>query len=101
MRQRLIVITALFALTADSPRPAAAGAFATEFTQLLNHAQLVLEYIRQGEQLANELKMCTGDMLPGTARSWAGTRLAQLPPTLAVSPELCKEARRLLIRWVT
>jgi P-type conjugative transfer protein TrbJ len=34
-----------------------AGAFATEFTQLLNHGQLVMEYIRQGEQLANEIKM--------------------------------------------
>jgi type IV secretion system protein TrbJ len=67
MRQRLIVITALFALTVDSPPPAAAGAFATEFTQLLNHAQLVLEYIRQGEQLANELKIYS-DMLRNSAR---------------------------------
>lgn len=34
-----------------------AGAFATEFTQLLNHGQLIMQYIRQGEQLANEIKM--------------------------------------------
>ena len=41
----------------QSPQPAEAGAFATEFTQILNHGQLVMEYIRQGEQLANEIKM--------------------------------------------
>ena len=38
------------------------GAFATELTQLLNHGQLVMQYIRQGEQLSNEIKMY-GDML--------------------------------------
>lgn len=57
MRSRLIVLTTIFAITADSPQTAVAGAFATEFTQLLNHAQLVMQYIRQGEQLANELNM--------------------------------------------
>ena len=39
------------------PQKAEAGAFATEVTQLLNHAQLVLEYIRQGLQLENEFAM--------------------------------------------
>ena len=34
-----------------------AGAFATEVTQILNHGQLIMQYIRQGEQLANEIKM--------------------------------------------
>ena len=62
MRRRVIVLTMLFALTVDSPPPAEAGAFATEFTQLLNHAQLVLQYIQQGQQLANELNMYA-DML--------------------------------------
>jgi P-type conjugative transfer protein TrbJ len=72
MRQRLIVMTALFALTVDSPPPASAGVFATEFTQILNHAQLVLEYIRQGEQLANELRMYA-DMLRNSSRLGAHT----------------------------
>ena len=70
MRQRLIVMTALFALSVDSPPPAAAGSFstlATEYTQLLNHAELVLQYLRQGEQLANELKMYA-DMLRNSGR---------------------------------
>ena len=57
MRSRLIVLATVFVVAADSPQPAVAGAFATEFTQLLNHAQLVMQYIRQGEQLANELSM--------------------------------------------
>jgi hypothetical protein len=43
----------LFALAIDSPQPVKAGAFATKVTQLLNHAQLVLSYIRQGTQLTN------------------------------------------------
>ncbi len=62
MRKCVIVLTTLFALAVDSPRPAEAGAFATEFTQLLNHAQLVLQYIQQGQQLAIELAMYA-DML--------------------------------------
>ena len=62
MRKRVILLTALFAVAVDSPRPVAAGAFATEYTQLLNHAELVLQYLRQGEQLANELNMYA-DML--------------------------------------
>jgi P-type conjugative transfer protein TrbJ len=56
MRRSLIVLV-LGTLSVPSPRTAEAGAFATEFTQLLNHGQLVMEYIRQGEQLANEIKM--------------------------------------------
>lgn len=47
----------VLALVLNSPPRAEAGAFATEFTQLLNHAQLILSYIRQGEQLANEIRM--------------------------------------------
>src|ERR1700691_286669 len=47
----------LFAVAADAPQRAEAGAFATEVTQILNHAQLVLAYIRQGLQLENELAM--------------------------------------------
>jgi type IV secretion system protein TrbJ len=39
------------------PQPVEAGAFATEVTQLLNHGQLIMQYLRQGEQLANEIKM--------------------------------------------
>ncbi len=41
----------------NAPQKAKAGAFATEVTQLLNHAELVLMYIRQGLQLENELAM--------------------------------------------
>lgn len=33
----------------------AGGVFATELTQLLNHGQLVLEYIRQGQQLSEQI----------------------------------------------
>jgi P-type conjugative transfer protein TrbJ len=56
MRKGLI-ITGVIILSVQSPQRADAGAFATEVTQLLNHVQLVMQYIRQGTQLANELNM--------------------------------------------
>ena len=61
MRKSVIVFV-LLALAVRNPQPVEAGAFATEITQLLNHAQLLLQYIRQGQQLANELNMYA-DML--------------------------------------
>lgn len=64
MRKRVtLLLISLFSLQA--PQPVQAGAFATEITQLLNHAQLVMQYIRQGQQLANELNMYA-DMLKNT-----------------------------------
>jgi P-type conjugative transfer protein TrbJ len=42
-------------LTVQYPQSLQAGAFATEFTQILNHGQLVMQYIRQGEQLEQEI----------------------------------------------
>ena len=57
-----VTILMLAILSVHAPQPAEAGAFATEVTQLLNHAQLVIQYIRQGQQLANELNMYV-DML--------------------------------------
>jgi P-type conjugative transfer protein TrbJ len=56
MRKSIIVFVFL-ALAVQNPQRVEAGAFATEVTQLLNHAQLVMQYIRQGQQLANELNM--------------------------------------------
>jgi len=64
MRKSVIVFV-LLAFSVQNPQPVEAGAFATEVTQLLNHAQLVLQYIRQGAQLANELNMYA-DMLKNT-----------------------------------
>jgi type IV secretion system protein TrbJ len=64
MRKSVIVFV-LLGFSVQSPQPVEAGAFATEVTQLLNHAQLVLQYIRQGAQLANELNMYA-DMLKNT-----------------------------------
>jgi P-type conjugative transfer protein TrbJ len=46
----------------QGPEPARGGAFATEITQLLNQAQLIMSYLRQGQQLVNELNMYS-DML--------------------------------------
>jgi type IV secretion system protein TrbJ len=57
VRKHVIALLVLFAVAADDPQRAEAGAFATEITQLLNHAQLVLAYIRQGLQLENEISM--------------------------------------------
>ena len=57
MRKQVIALLMVFAISASGPQRAEAGAFATEFTQILNHAQLVLAYIRQGLQLETEIAM--------------------------------------------
>ena len=52
-----VIAFGLVLIVAESPRQyAEAGLYATEFTQALNHGQLVMEYIRQGEQLANAIQ---------------------------------------------
>lgn len=56
MRNRVGVAFVMLVLLIDRPHQAEAGAFATEFTQVLNHGQLVMEYIRQGEQLAKAIE---------------------------------------------
>src|SRR3954467_6588853 len=55
MRRSMKLATAIVAVALHGPDQAMAGAFATEFTQILNHGQLVMEYIRQGEQLATQI----------------------------------------------
>ncbi len=57
MRKQVIALMVLFTVAVDAPQKAEGGAFATEITQILNHAQLVMAYIRQGLQLENELAM--------------------------------------------
>ena len=57
MRKQVIALLMVFAIAANGPQRVEAGAFATEFTQILNHAQLVLAYIRQGLQLETEIAM--------------------------------------------
>lgn len=56
MRKGMIA-TLLIVVFVQPPQPVEAGAFATEVTQILNHGQLIMQYLRQGEQLANEIKM--------------------------------------------
>lgn len=51
MRRSLIAGLTLFALIIETPRPGSAGVFATEVTQLLNHGQLLMQYLRQAQQL--------------------------------------------------
>ena len=57
MRKMMKLLLLLMVVGVQRPQPAAAGVFATEITQLLNHAQLILAFLRQGDQLANELNM--------------------------------------------
>jgi len=56
----IALITCFFPI--ERPAKAVPGIYATEITQLANKLQLLLSYIRQGEQLANELEMLQ-DML--------------------------------------
>lgn len=70
--RKSVTILVLLTFCVQSPQRVEAGAFATEVTQLLNHAELVLQYIRQGEQLANELNMYA-DMLKNSRTLGAQT----------------------------
>jgi type IV secretion system protein TrbJ len=67
MRKRVTVALVMLVLLVDRPNKAEAGAFATEFTQVLNHGQLVMEYIRQGQELANALDMYREQIRNGLA----------------------------------
>lgn len=65
MRKTIAVLCLISIVVLLSSRPANAqffGGFATEVTQLLNNIQLVDQYARQGQQLAEELKH-TADMI--------------------------------------
>ena len=62
MRKGIIALATLITLALQSPQPMQGGAFATEVTQLLNHAQLVMQYLRQAKQLTEAIKQTT-DML--------------------------------------
>jgi type IV secretion system protein TrbJ len=61
MRRRVTASLIGAIVLLQQPQRVEAGAFATEFTQILNHAQLLLQYIRQAEQLAEAIKQ-TVDM---------------------------------------
>ena len=65
MRKGFLVLFLTITLVFTSANPVHAQFFgfgATELTQLLNHAQLVSQYIRQGLQLQEALKQ-TADMI--------------------------------------
>ncbi len=62
MRRSFVLLLITATLILQSPPHVEAGVFATEFTQVLNHAQLLLQYLRQAEQLAEAVKQ-TADMI--------------------------------------
>ena len=65
--RKCITSFAICVLFIQHPVEVKAGAFATEFTQLLNHGQMVMSYIRQGTQLSNELSMYAEQIRNGVA----------------------------------
>ena len=66
MRKHVIALLVLFAISAEAPQRAEAGAFATEVTQLLNHAQLVLSVHPAGSPIGEQKSRCYADMLRNT-----------------------------------
>ena len=70
MRRSIVILISTASLMVQTPAPVAAQlpfglGFATEGTQWLNHGQLLNQYIRQGQELAQALKQ-TADMLRNT-----------------------------------
>jgi type IV secretion system protein TrbJ len=66
VRRSVIAFLLAATIAVQKPPTLQAGAFATEFTQVLNHGQLVMSYIRQGEQLQQEIQQYQ-NMLRNTA----------------------------------
>src|SRR4051812_34429450 len=62
MRNSVVAGALCLSFTCQQPPPLRAGAFATEITQILNHGELVAQYIQQGQHLAEALKQ-TMDMV--------------------------------------
>src|SRR5881394_2556784 len=59
MKKVVVLVVAFSMLFVAVPTESDAGVIAgvaTEWTQILNHVQLIQSYIRQGLQLANEMK---------------------------------------------
>jgi P-type conjugative transfer protein TrbJ len=57
MKRRIVVLLAVVCLIAagTSSRVEAGGPFATEFTQLLNHVQLIQQYLQQVQMVQNNM----------------------------------------------
>jgi hypothetical protein len=68
MKKAMAFTVVLSMLFLGIPAPTDAGAvagLATEWTQILNHVQLIMGYIRQGLQLENELKQYEEELKQG------------------------------------
>lgn len=60
-----VVLSLAFLGIPTSMNAGVVGGFATEWTQILNHVQLVLNYIRQGMQLQTQLQQYTEQLKQG------------------------------------
>src|SRR5947208_10767286 len=68
MNKAMVFTVVLSMLFLGVPAPTDAGVVAgvaTEWTQILNHVQLIMGYIRQGLQLENELKQYAEQLKQG------------------------------------
>ena len=66
--RKCVVLLLLSLLFCSPPGPALAGPYATEFTQLMNHVELVMSYAVQANQLAQEIKILA-DAIKNTVRN--------------------------------
>src|SRR5712691_7155263 len=99
MRKHVIALSVLLAVSANAPQRAEAGAFATEVTQFLNHAQLVLAYIRQGLQLETEIAMLA-TMLRNT-KNLSPQKFGQIQADMNALAQIVQGGQRWRIRSAT
>ena len=78
MKKVMVFTVVVSMLFLGVPAPTDAGVLAgvaTEWTQILNHVQLIMGYIRQGLQLENELRQYAEQLKQGrgiaTAALWS------------------------------
>jgi type IV secretion system protein TrbJ len=65
-RSAALGLSAVLLVGTVSPAFAGVGVFATEFTQLLNHVELINQYIRQGLQYTSQLQQLQQQIIAGT-----------------------------------
>ena len=102
MKKVMVFTVVVSMLFLGVPAPTDAGVLAgvaTEWTQILNHVQLIMGYIRQGLQLENELRQYAEQLKQGLS-SCHSSSLVQSSRIYRSFRKSCKADKPWHIRWV-
>ena len=101
MKKVMVFTVVVSMLFLGVPAPTDAGVLAgvaTEWTQILNHVQLIMGYIRQGLQLENELRQYAEQLKQG--RVLPQQLFGPIQQDLSQLSQVVQGGQALHIRWV-